>query len=218
MVSGNREWRYRIHGSRTSDCEASQIWIWLDGDAHYFNEPAACWGSGSGWWIKVGVDEWLAGMASVVNVFWWRGRWRAWRRRWSAIAVLAENEVLHFVRGPLRKQNPMPTTLWQVLLHSKLLQGSGSSPPLHQRLLCHHSLQEIDELQFLNYLKSTCFLFFSFLFFFFSFQSLFCLLVCYSLCLGTCVLLFYLLHLLIIVFMSLITIMCTEFLLHVFFS
>lgn len=59
-----------------------------------------------------------------------------------------------------------------------------------------------------------------FFLFFFSFQSLFCLLVCYSLCLGTCVLLFYLLHVLItvlFVFMSLIAIMCAEFLLHVFF-
>lgn len=146
-------------------------------------------------------------MANTVNVFWWRGRWR-----WSEVAVLAENEVLHFVWSSLRKQNPMPTTLWQVLLHSKLSQGSGTSPPLHQRLLCHHSVQEIDELRFLNYLKST---FFSFFFFFFNFWSWFCLFVCYSLCLCTyqssvslpivsgwvfvCVLLFYPLHVSIIV-------------------
>lgn len=159
-------------------------------------------------------------MANVVNVFWWRGRWRAWRRRWSEIAVLAENEVLHFVWGPLRKQNPVPSTLWQVLLHSKLLQGSGSSPPLHQRLLCHHPLQEIDELQFLNYLKSTCSCFPFFFSFFFFISIIILFISCYSLCLGTCVLLFYLLHVLItvlFVFMSLIAIMCAEFLLHVFF-
>lgn len=76
-----------------------------------------------------------------------RRRWQWWGRHrrwvWEEISVLEENEVLHFVWCALSKQNPMPTSLWEVLLHPRLLQSQRPCSSLHQRLLSNHTLQKV---------------------------------------------------------------------------